>query len=156
MPNLTTFFWSSSSFSGSSQLNIGPEFIGHVNKLFKAEIRGQVNYQGVALSGSGVLANILGWGVQQVPHTAAAEDITGSVDSETWLVRRQSGQNDQVVGWAPSTDTASIMVTNALCDDWAGQLAIGLDTDIWVSIKATTGGSLANLNTFGTVRLWWG
>jgi hypothetical protein len=156
MPNLTTFFWRTSSFSGSGQLNIGPEFIGHVNKFFRVQVRGEVNYQGASLTDTSVLANILCFGVQQVPHTAAAEDLISSVDSETFFTRRQSGSQDTTMGWAPSSDTGALIATVTVTDDWYGQLAVGLDTDVWVSFKASDGGSLANLNTYGTVRLWWG
>lgn len=156
MPLITTFFWTYPAFSGSSQLNLGPFFVGHVNKFFRVEIRGELNYQGAVVGSSGVFANFPAWGVQQVPHTAAAEDVITSFDSETWFARRQTGSNDVGVAWAPDTDNAAVLASVALSEDWAGQLAVGLDTDIWVSFKSATGASVPNFNVFGTVRLWWG
>jgi hypothetical protein len=155
MPLLTTFFWQTSSFSGSGQLNMGPFFVGFVEKFYKFEVNGQINFQGSAISVASVLANPIVFGVQQVPHTAAGEDIITSFDSETWLVRRQTGSQDLVTTWAPSTDTAAVLGSLATRDRWAGQLAIGGDTDLWVSMKTSNGSSTGNINTFGTVRLWW-
>jgi hypothetical protein len=153
---LTTFFWNNAAFSGAGQLNIGPFFVGFVNKFFRAEVRGQVNYQGVVLGSASVQANFLAWGVQQVPHTTAALDVITSADSDTWFVRRQSGTDDSVIAWAPSTNNAAVLVTNETADDWAGQLAIGANQDVFISFKTSTGAALSNFNTFGTVRLWWG
>lgn len=155
MPLLTTFFWNNPAFSSSGQLNLGPFFVGHVDKFYRAEVRGAVNYQAVPLGSTSVVANLLAWGVQQVPHTAAAEDVITSFDSDTWLVRGQTGLDDMLVGWAPSTDVADVLITHATCDNWAGQLAVGLDTDIWISFKTSNGTVAPNFNTFGTVRLWW-
>jgi len=156
MPNLTTFFFSNASFTGSGQLNMGPEFLGFVNKIFKVQVRGQINYQGASLVDNGIFANRYAWGVQQVPHTAAAEDMTGSVDSETWIFRRQVGWTDTNTAYAPTTDTGAFFVTQAMVEDWHGQLAVGLDTDIWACIKATDGSTIPPMNAYGTVRVWWG
>ena len=155
MALLTTFFWNTASFSGTGQLNIGPFFVGFVEKFYRVEIRGEMNYQGASLTDTGVLANFPAWGVQQVPHTAAGEDVITSFDGYTWFARRQTGCLDYITSWAPTTDTAAVIAGVAMTEDWAGQLAIGGDTDIWVSIKTATGAALSNFNTFGTVRLWW-
>ncbi len=155
MPLKTTFFWSYPSFSGTSQLDLGPFFVGFVNKFYKVQVHGACNFQGAVYGSSSVAANFLGWGVQQVPHTAAAEDLITSADSETWFIRRQTGQNDQTKVWSPDSNNAAVLTTQATTDDWAGQLAIGGDTDLWVSFASTTGAAVGNMNTFGTVRLWW-
>lgn len=155
MPLKTTFFWNYPAFSGTSQLNLGPFFIGFVNKLYKVQVRGQVNYQGVTLGSSSVLANFLAWGLLWVPHTAAATDVITSADDETWISRRQTGDDDYPVEIAPSSGTSGVLLTNAINDDWAGQLAIAQDADLWMCFKSSTGASISNLNTFGTVRLWW-
>jgi hypothetical protein len=152
---LTTFFWANSSFSGSGQDNEGPFHVGNVNKFFRFEVRGEVNYQGATVSTSSVFANIIAWGVQIVPHGNSPEDVVTSADSDTWLMRRQVGSEDSFTTWAPSTDDAGVLASNAIADDWAGQLALGgADMDCYLSLKPTTG-SVANANTFGTIRLWW-
>jgi hypothetical protein len=155
MPLMTTFFWSNSAYSGSAQLNIGPFFIGFVEKIYKMEVRGQTNIQGVVVNSSSVRANFAVFAVQKVPHGAPAANIITTADSEDFFVRRQTGSNDVFSTFAPSTDTAADLVTYSTADDWAGQLAIGADTDLWVSFVASTGVVLSNFNTFGTVRLWW-
>jgi hypothetical protein len=152
---LTTFFWTTSSFSGAGQLDEGPFHVGTVTKFFKMQVRGQINYQGVAASGTVILANLPAFGVQQVAHGAAANDVITSGDSDTWLMRRQTGSDDQVLSWAPNTATGAIVLTNAVRDDWAGQLQVGGDTDLYLSIKSSNGAAVTNLNTFGTIRLWW-
>jgi len=156
MALLTTFFWGNASYSGSAQLNVGPYHVGFVNKFFRVEVHGQINTQAQPLGDTSVLANRLVFGVQQVPHTASAEDVITSSDSDTWFVRRQVGDSDMVVGWAPSTDVASVLPTNAVHDDWAGQLAIGADTDVWFSFRNSDLTVQPNYNTYGTMRIWWG
>jgi len=152
---LTTFFWSTDSFSGASQLNEGPFHVGTVTKFLRAEVRGNINYQGASLADNGIFANYAAWGLQQIPHGDAALDVYTDTDSDTWLMRRQTGSQDVVPAYAPTTDVGAFFVSNTVADDWAGQLAIGADTDMYLVIKATEGNSLASLNTFGTIRVWW-
>jgi hypothetical protein len=152
---LSTCFWSTTSFSGTGQLSEGPFLIGTVTKFFRAEVRGQINYEGVNFGDVSVLANFAAWGLQQVPHGDAAHDVVTDTDSDTWLARRQIGSQDYFSGYAPNTDTAAFFRGYSIADDWAGQLAIGAETDVYLAIKATEGNSLDNLNTFGTIRLWW-
>ncbi len=155
MPLMTTFFWNNASFTGSSQLDIGPFFIGFVNKIYKMEADGEANYQGSVLGTSSVFANFLAWAVQKVPHGTAANDLVSTADGEDWFIRRQTGSEDYATSWAPNTSNAGVLAGVKLVDKWAGQLAIGADTDLFVSFKSSTGASLANFNTFGTVRIWW-
>lgn len=151
----TTFFFTTPSFSGASQLNIGPFFVGFVDKFYKVEVHGQVNYQGELFGSSSVLVNFPAWGVQQIPQGSAAADVITSFDGDAWFIRRQLGQDDNTAAWAPSTDTSAVLITNTLVDRWAGQLAVGGDTDVWFSMKSANGSALPNLNVFGTIRLWW-
>lgn len=152
---LTTFYWSTSSFSGAGQLNEGPFHVGNVNKFFRFEVRGVMNFQGIAYGGTTVEANYSAWGLQQVPHGAAALDVITSTDNDTWLMRRQTGSNDTRFAWTPDTNLAAVLRSEAIADDWRGQLAIAADTDLYLSIKSSTGGVVDNYNTFGTIRLWW-
>lgn len=152
---LTTFFWSSSSFSGSGQNAFGPFRVGLVNKLFKLQTRGGINFQGAVLNSSGVTANFLSWGVCIVPHGTSPPDVITSFDSDTWIARRQTGLDDTLVGWAPDTSNGAVLGGFGITDDWAGQLSYGHnDQDLYFCVKALVG-SLANANTFGTCRLWW-
>jgi hypothetical protein len=152
---LTTFFFNTTAFSGGTQNNMGPFHVGTLNKLFKAEVRGQINYQGFVLSATGVLANSPAWGLQQVAHGSSAQDVITSFDNDSWLMRRQTGSEDQFATWTPTTNNGVVYVSNALEDDWAGQLAVGADTDMWLSIKTSAGLSVPNYNCFGTIRIWW-
>lgn len=156
MALLTTFFWNTSSFSGSAQLNEGPFFVGFVNKFFKVEVHGMINFQGAVFGSSSVEANFAAFGLQQVPHGAAALDVITSTDNETWFMRRQIGQDDHRAVWAPDTSNSALLASQVVTDRWAGQLAIGADTDLFLSVKTSTGAALGNLNSFGTIRLWWG
>jgi len=151
----TTFFATTPAFSSSAQLNLGPFFVGFVNKFFRVQVRGALNYQGATAGTSSVLANFPAWGVQQVPHTAAAEDVITSIDNDVWFIRRQTATGDLAVAWAPSTSVAGLITANVLNDDWRGQLAVGGDTDLWFSLKTSNGVVLPNANVFVTIRLWW-
>jgi len=152
---LTTFFWSTDAFSGSGQLNEGPFHVGTVTKFFRFEVNGEMNFQGASLADTGVLSNGGAWGLQQVPHGADSEDVISSTDNDTWLIRRQIGSQDVLTSWAPTSDVGAILVSSVVEGSWAGQLAIGADTDVYLSVKNSVGGSLSNFNTFGTIRLWW-
>lgn len=151
----TTFFFNVPAFSSSAQLNLGPFFVGFVNKFFRLQVRGAMNWQGTTVGTSSVFVNWPVWGVQQVPHTAAAEDIITSVDNDVWFIRRQISDTDVAAPWAPSSSVAGLLAGNTLKDDWRGQLAVGGDTDLWFSLKAQTGIVLPNINAYGTIRLWW-
>jgi len=152
---LTTFYWSTSSFTGAGQLNEGPFHVGTLNKLFRAEVRGAMNYQGASNGSHGVLANFPAWGLQQVPHGAAALDVITSTDDDTWLMRRQTGSEDILTAWAPDSAIGTLFASNGIEDDWHGQLAVGADTDLYLSLKSSTGAGVNNFNTFGTIRIWW-
>lgn len=152
---LTTFFWTTTSYSGSGQIDEGPFHIGLVNKLFKAEVRGAIGHQGGTIDTSSVLSNYTAWGLQIVPHGNSPLDVITSSDSDSWLMRRQTGTDDLAMTWAPSTDTAGLLQSTAVADDWAGQLNLAhADMDCYLSLKPTIG-SVANNNTLGTIRLWW-
>lgn len=152
---LTTFFWTNSSFSGSSQLSLGAFFIGDVNKVFKVKVRGQQNYQGQSIGDTSVSANLAAWGVCTVPHGSSPLDVITSSDSDSWFIRTQIGLDDHEGVWAPNTDTAAHISSAAMVDEWAGQLSFGgAATDLYVCIK-TVSSALPDLNTFGAVRLWW-
>jgi hypothetical protein len=152
---LTTFYWSTSSFSGIGPLHEGPFFVGTLNKLFRAEVRGQVNYQASVVGPASVGVNSPAWGLQQVPHGSAANDPVTSTDDDTWLIRRQIGQDDYLTSWAPNTANANILAGSEVSDSWHGQLAIGAATDLFLSFKSSSGIAIGNMNTFGTIRIWW-
>lgn len=144
-----------SSFSGTSQLDIGPFFVPDVVRLLRVETRGKFNYQGLVYGTSSVEANFQLWAVQWVPHTAAPADCITTADGPNWLVRQQIGQDETRIGWAPNTDNAGALVTVPICADWAGQLVINGSIDFWLSARAPTGVSIANMNAFASIRFWW-
>lgn len=146
---------STTAFSGSSQLNLGPYLVPDVTTLLRCEVRGQLNYQGQTISASSVTANFPLWAVQWVPHSAAPQDCITTADGPNWLIREQIGKDDVFEGWAPSTDAAASLLTYALRAEWAGQLAIGASIDLYMSMRAPTGVSLANANLYASIRFWW-
>lgn len=146
---------STSAFSSAAQLNLGPYFVPSVRKLLRAEVHGQINFQGVTLGVASVLANFQLWAVQWVPHTAAPADCVTTADGPNWLVRQQVGTDDLVTSWTPSTNVAAVLVTAGLEGSWAGQLPIGGDIDLWLSAKAPTGVVIPNMNLFASLRFWW-
>lgn len=152
---LSTYYWKQSAFSGTTQLDLGPFDIGVVNKLFKAEANGQVNVQAQAIGSSGVTSNELTWAVYWVPHGNPSLNIITTFDSDTFLIRRQTGSEDNYTTWAPSTATGVMNQTLATVDRWAGQLFLNQHADLWISMVTSTGAGWSNSNTFGTVRLWW-
>jgi hypothetical protein len=152
---LSTFYFNSSAFSGSSQESIGPLEIGDVNKLFRCHARGAINAEAQTLATGGVMANFWVWGVNIVPHGDSPDDVITSSDSDAWLIRGQAGLNDYVSTWAPSTDDCGVFFGYGITDEWAGQLSLaGAASDMYLCIKSATSG-LPNANVFATVRLWW-
>lgn len=146
---------SASAFSGSSQLNIGPYFVPNVNRLLRAEVRGNVNFQGLILAPSSVQANFQLWALQWVPTGSAAADCITTADGENWLVREQLGRDDTTNAWTPDTDNCAFLATYTLNANWGGQLPIGYSIDIWLSLRAPTGAAIANQNLFASIRFWW-
>lgn len=142
-------------FSGISQLNEGPFFVPSVKRLLRAEVRGAINYQGATISNTSVFGNFQLWSLQWVPHGTPAQDCVTTADGVQWLIRQQIGTSDGAIAWAPSTTAAATLSTNGMHADWAGQLAINGDIDLYLSLRAPTGASIANMNLFASIRFWW-
>lgn len=146
---------STSSFSGTGQLNLGPFNMGTVYRFIRLEARGLVNFQGFTLSATGVLANWQLWAVYWVPTGTGALDVVTTIDGPQWLIREQTGAEDYVSQWAPSSDTSAGIQGYRLSGDWAGQMPINQDIDLWLSMRAPTGASIPNFNVFASLRFWW-
>jgi hypothetical protein len=149
------FYWGTGSFSGTGQFDEGPFAIGAINKLLRAEVRGELNFQGDTFGDTSVSANLLMWGLQIVPHGDAAQDVIVSDDNDSWLLRRQTGGYDYPKVFSPSTDTAAALTSIGMREDWAGQLAEGISVDAYLSFAPPFGGSTPNFNTYGTLRFWY-
>jgi hypothetical protein len=151
---LFTLTWLNNTFSGSSQVAMGPFPMGNVNKMFKLEARGAINFQAGTISTSSVISNFLTWGVCLVPHGNSPPDVLSSADSDAWLIRTGLGSNDLVNAWAPSTDTAGAQISYAMDGKWAGQLSYGNTAqDVFICLRAFAG-AVSNANTLGQCRLW--
>lgn len=146
---------STSAFSGSSQLNLGPYPTLFTEVLLRAEVRGQINVQGITLAANGVHANFLLWALQWVPHTASPADCVTTADGPNWLIREQMGTQDLTSNWAPASGSGVDIVSYGLRAEWAGQLVIGGPIDLWLSLKPPTGVSVFNYNLFASIRFWW-
>lgn len=144
-----------SSYSGSSQLNLGPYNVPTVGRLLRAEVRGQFNYQGANYDASSVLANLALWAVQWVPAGDSPSDVVTTADGPQFLIREQMGTEDILTSWAPSTDVSALLLSYGLRSFWAGQLHIGESIDLYMSLRAPTSVTLANFNLFASLRFWW-
>lgn len=144
-----------SSFSSSAQLNIGPFGIPFVNKLLRAEVRGQVNFQGVPLAANGVHANFQLWAVQWVEAGTAPGDCITTADGLNWLIREQMGTQDTTSNWAPTSGPGVDIISYGLKAEWGGQIPIGRSIDLWLSSRAPTGVVVPNMNLFASLRFWW-
>lgn len=146
---------STSSFSGTAQLDIGPFPAGTVNTLLRAEVNGAMNWQSQVVGNPVVVVNTPLWALQWVPHTAAPSDCVTTADGPNWLIRQQIGRTDVQSTWAPSTSDAVLLGSSTLVGSWAGQLVIGSPTDLWLSLKSPSGIGMANFNLFASIRWWW-
>lgn len=147
--------FSNPTWLSSAQLNIGPYAVGSVTTLLRAEIRGKVNFQAVALSALSVEANWLMFGLQWVLHGAAPLDVITSADGDHWLVRERIGDTGSAAAWAPSSDVFGYIKGYHMGADWAGQIPIGSIIDFYVSFNSAEGVVVPNYNTFGSIRSWW-
>lgn len=143
------------SFSGTSQLNIGPFFISNVVKLLRHEVRGQLNSQGSALSSTSVFANTALWAVQWVPHGNSPSNIISTVDGPQFPIREQMGTIDEAIAWAPSSSAGAVLNSYGLVSFWAGQLPVNQSIDLYLSVNTPTGVGLSNCNLFASLRTWW-
>lgn len=155
MTTKNIFYWGTGAFSGSGQLDEGPFIIGDVDRLLRAKVRGMINYQGSAIGDTGVEANLLMWGLQWGVHGYSPLDVVTSTDNDYWLLRLQTGQGDPGLSFAPSSDTGANLRSRGVADNWAGQLAVYESIDAYLSFAQPFGGSVPNLNTYGTVEFWW-
>lgn len=149
---------STTSFSGTGQLNLGPYLVPTVNTLLRAEVRGAFNFAGQSVTDTVDVANVTLWAVQWVPHGNPPNDAVTSADGDLngWLIRQQSSNNDVSVAWAPNTDTAAFLAGLTLKADWAGQLKLaGESIDLYLSMIAPSGASVPTMNLYATLRFWW-
>ena len=153
--NVQTEYPSSSSFSGTGQLNLGPFFISSVGKLLRHEVRGQVNFQGATITSAGVLGNQSLWAVQWVPSGDSPSDIVSTVDGPQFPIREQMGTMDEVTSWAPTTDVGAVLITYGMRSFWAGQLVVNQSIDLYLSVKTPDGSAQPNSNLIASLRTWW-
>lgn len=144
-----------SSFSGSGQLNIGPFASGTVQTLLRAEVRGKINYQGLTAGTGSVEANFPLWALQWVPSTAAPADCITTADGPSWLIREQTGSQESRIGWSPDTAFVAYLAGYPLKAEWAGQLPLGFPIDLYLSLKSPSGAGTPNFNLFASIRWWW-
>ncbi len=148
---------STGAFSGTGQLDLGPFFVPDVQTLLRAEVRGNVNFQGVGIGPSSVYANFQLWAVQWAPHGSAPSDIVTTADGpfNGFLIREQLYWQALSLGWTPDTSSAASLQSAVVRGEWAGQLALGFDIDLWLSFNPPTGAGIANQNVFASLRFWW-
>lgn len=152
---VATVYPSTSAYSGSGQLDIGPFGIPDPIRLIRAEVRGQANLQGQPIAYNSVSANFPLWAVQWVDSGAGPNNIVTTADGLAWLIREQLGHQDTITSFAPATDTAGSLISYGLDADWAGQTSIGRTIDLWLSFRPPTGVSIPNMNVFASLRFWW-
>lgn len=146
---------STSAFSGTAQLNMGPYLVPDVVTLLRAEVRGKLNFQTVTYGSTGVEANTQLWAVQWVAHGSPPADVVTTADGPNWLIREQVGHDETRAMWSPSSNTSALMSGYGTKAEWAGQLPINASIDLYLSMRAPTGFSVPNFNYFGSLRFWW-
>lgn len=146
---------STTSYAGTAQLNLGPYEVPTVANLLRAEVRGQMNFQGSSIVDNTTITNPMIYGVQWVPFGDPANDVVTSADGPGWLMREVLGSTDYNTTWAPTTDTAALYGGNGMHADWAGQLPVNQSIYLYLSIKSPTGYSVVNSNVYATLRFWW-
>ena len=149
------FYPSTGAFSGSGQLELGPFHVGVINKLTQVRLNGSANFEAAALIPTGIIANLAIYGIQWVPHGNSPGDVVLSAYDDTWPIRHQWGVTDWGTSWTPTANDANVMNTWGIWGHWAGQLAIGADTDLWFLLKSPTGQAIDNFNLFASLEAWW-
>lgn len=146
---------STTSFSGSTQLNLGPYAVPSVNWLLRAEVRGAVNFSSITVPGAYSSANWQLWAVQWVPSGAGASDIVTTADGPQFLIREQLGANDLINPYTVGTGTTYVGASLAMKASWAGQIVIGTSINLFLSLKPPTGATVSNFNLYASLRFWW-
>lgn len=146
---------STTGFSGTSQLNLGPYAVPTVATLLRCELRGMVNFTGATITALSIEANTPLWAVQWGAHGFTPADCVTTADGPNWLIRQQLGDSSTRVSWAPASDDAAFVAGYGMKADWAGQLIIGSPIDLYFSMRAPTGASVPNFNVYATIRFWW-
>lgn len=146
---------STAAFSGTGQLDLGPYFVPSVNKLLRLELHAKRNVQIVLFGSTSVEENIELYAVQWVPHGGAPANCVTTADGVNWLIRRQAGDQETRFAWSNATADGYASATVVLEGCWAGQLLIGGDIDLYLSMRSPTGAGIGNCNVFGSIRFWW-
>lgn len=153
--NKEVVYPSIASFNSNLLLSFGPYDSGTVVKLFRAEVRGKINYQGELIGSTTVEANFQVWGLQWVSHGSAALDPVTSTDDDHWLIREQVIGGTTRAVWSNATTDAYSLKGDTISADWSGQLLVSDHIDLYLVMRAPTGVTIDNMNFFGTIRWWW-
>lgn len=145
------FNWFDNVGAPSSSVQFGAFNLGPVNKLHRIRVRGSVVFPNVALTSTSQLANPVVWGIQWGDTGYTPFTLVADADDAHFLAV-ESHVNDEInVTWAPSTDTSANIVGGPLRLDWAGQLFLGVNADIYLTVSHTFTTALT-WATMGTIE----
>lgn len=145
------FNWFDNVGAASSGEQFGPYNLGTVGKLHRIRVRGSVVFPNAALTDTSQLANPIVWGVQYGAAGYTPLALPADADNSSFLTVENHVSDEINVTWSPSTDTSANIVGGPLRLDWAGQLYVGEDADIYVTVGHTFTAVLT-WTTMGTVE----
>jgi hypothetical protein len=138
--------------SPESELQFGPYNLGSCTKLLRvtasltnSNVAGTYDV-GQALTGPFI------WGVQWVPHGNSPLSLPADAFEANFLwVRNIHTDGYGTLTWAPSSDTAGSGTVDIATYEWRGQLPIGQDIDLYVTMADLVTGAPSLQGSFSMV-----
>lgn len=136
MPTTRHMLYFSDGVTFSSSKQYGPLNIGPTSKLFKAAVRGVITFPLATFGSASNLYNSTVWGIQWGAHGFTPLDPISGGDSASWLALEEHVPGEISVAWAPTTANAYSLTGGPLRLDWAGQLFVNENVDVYFSMTS--------------------
>ena len=127
--------------------------LGGPIKLFHAEVNATFASAGLTFESGDFFIPSFMWGIQAIPAGDTPVTLPTDLNDNVWLVVEGGESGTAAATWAPSSDTAAILLSTTIELKWSGQLFLAVDTAIYF----TTGllpGAAGDLVTGGTMTVW--
>lgn len=123
------------------QNNIGPFNPGVVDRIFRAEVSGELSYTSTTITHPFTTTSDLVWGLQWVAHGGSPQAILTSTPSSQWLWRQNVGSRTDITHvFAPSSATGVSQVDASLAMSYSSQgNRPGSNIDVYLSVQAGFG-----------------
>lgn len=127
--------------------------VGSGTTLTRVEVRGAITYVGQSAVVADWFTGGPLFGIQAYPAAESPLHLPTDINNNGMIVCECHVPGEIAATWAPSSDTAAVLVGGPISLTWAGQLPIGTDTAVGLVTGQLTDTEVGWL-IFGTCTVW--